>query len=288
MELSPGQRHRANPQLMAHRKRMMLLDADVLRYLLAFSNTEKVQWDEEDDPQEVMRPDLAKRRVHEYIESMMETIKASDYRLVLSESSLTFRHDFYPDYKSNRAGKPKPRLWFILDGFMKSEFGHKIIQEAPLEGDDILGIMASNPALRDSAYYPVIVSIDKDMQTVPGWLYNPNRPEEGIRLINEHDANYFWMTQVLTGDPTDGYPGCPKVGKVKASAALHDLKDVGHVLTPAEHLEALWERVVSVYASKGLPESTALTQARCARILRHGDLNPATREITLWQPPTCS
>ena len=39
-------------------------------------------------------------------------------------------------------------------------------------------------------------------------------------VINEKEANYFHMLQTLTGDPTDGYKGCPNIGKVTAEKIL--------------------------------------------------------------------
>ena len=64
-------------------------------------------------------------------------------------------------------------------------------------------------------------------------------------IISEEDADYFHMMQTLTGDTTDGYPGCPSVGKVTAEKILKDHKG---------NFEAMWEAVVKRYEMMNLKE----------------------------------
>ena len=163
-----------------------------------------------------------------------------------------------------------------------------------IEADDTMGILATHPRLVKGE--KIIVSLDKDMKTIPGLLY---RAGELIEL-SEEDADYWHMYQTIIGDSTDGYPGCPGAGPTMAE---HLLKD--HVkLTPYEHelkrgkrkgeieiryaeepADTMWESVVSVYESKGLTEEDALVQARCARILRYQDYDFKKKEAKLWMPP---
>jgi DNA polymerase-1 len=84
------------------------------------------------------------------------------------------------------------------------------------------------------------------------------------------------MQQVITGDATDGYPGCPGVGpKSKFVAALH------------EETTALgmWAHVISAYETKGLTAKDAVLQARMARILRAEDWDFQKKAPRLWCPP---
>ena len=84
------------------------------------------------------------------------------------------------------------------------------------------------------------------------------------------------MQQTLTGDATDGYPGCRGVGpKSKYVAALAE----------APSLREMWKVVLEGYASKGFTPEDALVQARCARILRATDWDFAERRPRLWTPP---
>ena len=77
--------------------------------------------------------------------------------------------------------------------------------------------------------------------------------------------------QTLTGDPTDGYSGCPSIGKVSAERILKD--------------NSTWQAVVDTYKKKKLSEDAALQQARVARILRASDYDFKKKEIKLWLPP---
>jgi DNA polymerase-1 len=86
--------------------------------------------------------------------------------------------------------------------------------------------------------------------------------------VSEREADRNHMIQTLTGDRTDGYPGCPGIGPARAEKIV----DGG------------WDAVVDAYVKAGLNEATALTQARLARILRKGDYVRKTGLVKLWTP----
>ena len=76
--------------------------------------------------------------------------------------------------------------------------------------------------------------------------------------------------QTLTGDPTDGYKGCPTIGAKRAEAILGS--------RPA------WSLVEAAFIKQGLTREDALLQARMARILRWSDWDQEKREPILWEP----
>jgi DNA polymerase-1 len=80
------------------------------------------------------------------------------------------------------------------------------------------------------------------------------------------------MFQTLVGDTSDGYKGCPGVGKVKAEKLL------------AGNDKLYWEIVRATFEKAGLTEQDALTQARLARILRFSDWDNEKKEPILWSP----
>ena len=82
------------------------------------------------------------------------------------------------------------------------------------------------------------------------------------------------MLQTLTGDPTDGYPGCKGVGPVGATKALQG------------HPEGHWGAIVALYEKQGLTEADALLNARMAYMLRAHNYDFNTKEITHWTPPS--
>lgn len=137
-----------------------------------------------------------------------------------------------------------------------------------LEADDVLGILSTEPSNEER----IIVSIDKDLLQIPGKISKDGMTFEEI---SEDEANYWHMMQTLTGDSTDGYSGCPKVGVKTAQKILGD-----HIQVP---ILDLWMRVLAAYAKVGYSTDEALAQARVARILRHNDYNKETGGIKLWQ-----
>lgn len=263
---------------------ILLIDADVLRYFMAFSNTASIDWDGDGETTEVYQEDKAKADVEGYIEEMVDKFKARDYVLAMSCREHNFRKDVLDTYKLARHQKPKPALWHVLDRFIYETYADKIVERYGLEGDDILGLLATHPHPMRALGPRIVVSIDKDLKTIPCRLYNPMKPDLGVLPVTEHAANLFWMHQTLTGDATDNYSGCPKVGPKRADEALLALHEA-HLDAPVEeHLAALWAAVVAVYESKGLTADDALTQARLARILRHGDYSYKQRKVNLWKP----
>ncbi len=106
-----------------------------------------------------------------------------------------------------------------------------------------------------------IYSIDKDLFTIPvrQWDFKKNK----FITPTPIESTRFLYTQVLTGDTVDGYKGCPKIGKVKASVALKDCTN------ELEMLEACYVRYHHVYGDEAKKE--LLIQIGQARILHHID-----------------
>jgi DNA polymerase-1 len=92
------------------------------------------------------------------------------------------------------------------------------------------------------------------------------------------------MKQTLTGDTTDNYPGCKGVGPKNADLILNPLHEASLECDPNIHLTTLWTAVYQTFESKGFTRQDAITQARLARILRHGDYSFKTNEVNLWTP----
>ena len=88
--------------------------------------------------------------------------------------------------------------------------------------------------------------------------------------VDKEEADFNFLYQTLVGDSTDNYKGCPTVGAKKAEKLLLDKG-------------ATWNTVVDAYASQGLGEEVAIENARLARILRDGEYNFKTKEVTLWE-----
>ena len=79
----------------------------------------------------------------------------------------------------------------------------------------------------------------------------------------------------LAGDAGDGILGIKGMGMVTASKTLASTPD-----TKA----ALWSKVQETYTKKGYTIADAVLNAQLARILRDGDFDFDTGEVSLWTP----
>jgi 5'-3' exonuclease len=246
----------------------LLIDADVLAYNAANNEQRVTDWG--DGVVSVVMGELEQgvQRVLDTAEHYLRELKADKYVLCLTHP-VQFRKQMLATYKGNRSVKPV-LVDPIRDQLVEK---HKGVRRPLLEGDDVMGIYATHPALIPGK--KIIVSIDKDMAQIPGTLYNPGK--QTLVDITLEEADHLHMMQTLTGDPTDNYKGCPGIGPVKAEAILAMPNDEWDT-------EYAWAQVVKTYLAKDLTEDDALLQARMARILRHTDYDFKRKEPILWQP----
>lgn len=224
----------------------------------------------------------------------MEETKADELIVCLTCPVSNWRNKVLPSYKGNRKGTERPLLLEPIKQFMAEEY--KSFRKPTLEADDCLGILSTHPKLISGK--KIIISEDKDLKSIPGWLWNPAKDKKPY-LITPEEADYWHMLQTLMGDTTDGYTGCPGVGKDTADELLKE----PYLLVPYEHIlksgkrkgeveirytkeptDDVWASIVSLYNYKGFTEEDALTQARVARICRHTDYNFKTQEPIYWTP----
>ena len=175
-----------------------LLDCDILVYRVGFAS-------------EDVSPGIALARLRETFGGILDTLKLAEYKAYLTATGKSnFRFNIYPEYKANRASMPKPKHYDILRHSLLQDYGAMLVEGQ--EADDQIGI----DNLKTE--HPIIVSIDKDLNQLPGWHFNFVKglkynvlPEEGLR--------YFYH-QLLTGDRTDNIPGLTGIGEKKAEKAI--------------------------------------------------------------------
>jgi DNA polymerase I len=244
-----------------------LIDADILLYQLTASNEVEVRWTEDlhtlhSDPEQI------KAALQDRIDGIKDRLEVSEAILVYSGSN-NFRKQVYPDYKGNRRGQRKPLAYSALKDWCLAELSCAI-QEG-LEADDLMGIMATA-----SPGEYIIWSEDKDLMQIPGLLWR----KDELVTITEHQGLEYFFIQCLTGDATDGYPGCPGVGPVTAQKALGSIRWTN----ADDYIAQAWKTVVGLYARQSLTEDDALVQARCARILTSKDWDAKRKEPILFKP----
>lgn len=252
--------------------RTLLVDGDVLAYKVTLTLEQPIHWH---DDIWTLHCDVkaCKELADIHIWDWQEDTQCEDVKIAWSDKTGNyFRKDIHRNYKAHRKSTGrKPLGYWPLKEYLCETYQCR--EEERLEGDDVLGIWATSPALAGQC---VIASIDKDMRTIPGVYFNVDTEE--TFNTDSKEAYKFFLSQALTGDKADGYAGCPKVGPVKAFKIL---QNVG----PGE---SYWDAVVQAYSEQGLDEEEALLQARLARILHYDDWDDKKKEIKLWTPAESS
>lgn len=260
----------------------LLVDADIVAYKFAAAAEENFCFDDGHPLQLLEDFDQICVQVDEYLAELMQKLGGTKLVLALScPSEENFRLSVLDTYKANRKDIQRPTYLKQVREWLAQQYPKAIYQRPTLEGDDVMGILATSKAIQGKK---IIVSEDKDLQQIPGYLYNPRKDTE-VRTISEHEADLYFMSQVLTGDPTDNYKGCPGIGKVKAEKILQEAIDEGTPwANPKQLNEIYWKHIVSAFEAKGLTEEDALVQARVARICRASDYDFKGRKVILWSP----
>lgn len=241
-----------------------LIDTEAYLFHSAAAAEYEAEW-APDDWTYLCRHGDAQAHFQEQIAEILDTLQGLQPVLVFS-ADVSFRYGVWPKYKANRKKYRKPagyrqlREWVVQAAPAR---GWQVIELPDIEGDDVLGIL-NEPG-------DVIASVDKDMLTLPGYHLRDGE----IIEVSQLDADLAFYTQALVGDTSDNYPGCPGCGPVAAEKALAGC---------TTELQ-MWQAVVAAYEKKGLTKQHAITQARCARILRPGEYDLERKTVRLWEPP---
>jgi DNA polymerase-1 len=251
--------------------RTLLIDSDIVAFKFASAAEVATDWGNDQwtlhaDAQE------ARGRMFAFVSELMDTLNAQDIMVCLSDPSRHYwRHDIFPSYKAGRSSGRRPMILQHLREALAEKYTSYV--RPGLEADDIMGILSTHPKIIKGE--KVIVSLDKDMRTIPGLLYNWSHPKDGVLQVSVFEADYKHMLQTVTGDATDGYPGIPGAGPKKAEK----------VLEGCQNISEMWEAVSIAYEKAHLSPDVALQMARVARICRACDYDFKNKEVKLWNPP---
>lgn len=182
---------------------LALLDLDSPVYRVGFTT-------EEEDVE------IAYARMDDLLFGILDDLKCDNYVGYLSPTDGNFRNNIatIKPYKGNRK-QPKPKWYNELRTYLKDKwFAHIPVS---IEADDALGIQQYFWWKRNIDA-SIIVTIDKDLNQIPGWHYNFVKKEK--YYVSPEEAEDFFYTQLLTGDATDNIQGVPGIGPAKASKIL--------------------------------------------------------------------
>jgi DNA polymerase-1 len=156
------------------------------------------------------------------VEKILAQWNISDFQLFVTGDN-NFRYSIFPEYKAGRLKIPRPQWLEVCKQHLVKEWG--AIQSDGCEADDLLGVEQTLYA--SQGIESVILSIDKDLDQIPGWHYSPEIVHKGVvvkqarrYVVSPNEALRFFYYQLLVGDSTDGIKGAPGIGKVKAEKIL--------------------------------------------------------------------
>lgn len=275
----------------------LLIDGDLFAYRAAAAEEKATDFG---DGQFVLSADADNgiANLDETLEGFQKTLEA-DRLIVAISDDRNFRKEVMPSYKSNRKDVRRPMILPALLQHLKDSYETFI--RPGLEADDVMGILSTNPKVVKGR--KIIVTSDKDLRTVPGLHWDPDKEGETKdkepTFVTEAEADRLFYAQALSGDSVDGYSGCPGIGKARAAALVTEPVRLVYSETEvkrgpnkgtmrgrwlSEPTTNIWECIVTHYQKAGLTEDDALVNARVARILRHEDYDYKRKEPILWQP----
>ena len=202
-----------------------IIDGDVLVYMSIWK-TESLE--------------EGKKKFQEHLDDVCNTVFTKDYVMAIGGPD-NFRLDLFPEYKGNRkkAKDNRPDWFDDLKSWASSLEGS--VETDNCEADDLVRIWALECDM--AGINRVVVSVDKDLDCIPGSHMNPRTKE--IYQVEEEYAERFYWQQVLTGDSVDNIPGLPKVGPVKANKIL------SMATTHEELRDAVCRAYYDVYGDEG-------------------------------------
>lgn len=225
--------------------KVALIDADFLAYSIGFtSEDDEEQW--------------AKNRLTEWLTNIVYMDLECDDYVAYTTGKTNFRYDVAKSvpYKGNRKDMKRPRHLDALKEHLR-RLGAVAMENC--EADDAVAIELTKAP---DKYW--IVHVDKDLDQLVGWHYNPNKEER--YYIDQFTADLNFWTQMLTGDRVDNIPGIPGIGPKKAEKALFECT------TYAQMEQAAWE----LYQKKGFGFDYFKEQGQLLWLQRY--------EGQLWEP----
>ena len=238
---------------------MLLIDSDFLAYKAAQACEIGIDFGEDVIVAQSQFSEVLKV-FHNELNKVTKAMMEDDFILYFS-STQNFRKKIYPDYKGHRM-KRKPLGYKRLVNYCRENHNFKLIEG--LEADDTIGIEATRHADPSN----IIVSPDKDLKQIPSVLWNLT---DDVVEITKEEGDRWHLVQSLSGDPTDGYSGCPGIGVKRATELL-------------DKNENQWEAVCKAYRDRGLSDDDALLNARLAKILRNENYDHDRNQPILWNP----
>jgi len=196
--------------------------------------------------------------------------------LTVPDLTQNFRYQVTDQYKANRKNFEKPFHYQTVRDRLLDAWDAQV-SRAGWEADDELSA-AGWAAWHHGGELPVICSIDKDLDTVPGKHYRwPTHNKEGdFYYLTEEGARRVYWISVLTGDTADNIKGLHRIGPKRADSLLKDCN------TDKEYYDTCLKHWVINLEKEGYTQEEATEQMHtsCKLLyLMRGDNDEG------WRPP---
>lgn len=181
-----------------------------------------------------VRNDPARYLLSRIPEMIMKTIRDTgikDVIVVFDPSTENWRHDVYTEYKANRDGMPDD-MKEVFPAIRKliRVLGLPVVREKRMEGDDLLGTLATQ--LHDRGWDVYVATSDKDMaQLVKKRISLVNKDNEVLDkqgIIDKYGVEpkkvIDWLA--VCGDKVDNVPGVLGVGEKSVKSILSQSKSI--------------------------------------------------------------
>lgn len=176
----------------------LLYDADSLIYKKCFSKS-------------TTSVDEVIMEMNASIREILYDLKSDDIELHLTGSNCR-RRAKYSDYKGERPERPE--FYQEAKDYLIQEW-NALLSENGDEADDTVAMAQTEDTC--------IVAIDKDLNTIPYWHYNPDKKIK--YWVSPEDAELFFWSQMIMGDTVDNIKGIKGKGKMAAYKILSEAKD---------------------------------------------------------------
>jgi 5'-3' exonuclease len=217
---------------------VLLFDADIYKYSCS-STVEHL--DKESGVYMIEPVDMVYFNINNKIKAVLEALHHTSYEVYVTKlhDKTNFRSSIYPLYKQNRTDKRKP--YYLQDAHEYLKTAWNATEVEGQEADDAIAIRHVDLLRR--GHDSIIVSIDKDFNTVPGKHYNPVKKD--LYNVSKLEALKFFYLQILTGDVADNVPRIKKGWRQKSAEAL-----INKALNEKELLTIVLKEAIIQYTSK--------------------------------------
>jgi len=173
----------------------------------------------------------------------LEAHSASHIAVVFDTARVTFRNDFYPEYKAHRPDPPEELIpQFALIREATDAFGVARLELPGFEADDLIAAYAR--AMDGEGGRTTIVSSDKDLMQLIRSSVIMLDPIKQKPIREPEVFEKFGVTpdkvvevQALAGDATDNVPGVPGIGIKTAAQLINEYGDLETLLARAGEIK---------------------------------------------------